>query len=86
MKNRKEINNVFFDLIAMFISFFMNILRWFYIFFSQKKINMKINIFFNFLDFIFRKWTKYFWEKPSFYKLTSLLWDIINYLINKKYV
>lgn len=74
---KKEIiNNTFFDLIAFGLSFFINVFRSIIIFFTLKKI--KKNIFLNFLDFLFRTWPKYFWKKPTFYKITSFIADILN--------
>ncbi len=74
---KKEIiNNTFFDLIAFGLSFFINVFRSIIIFFTLKKI--KKNIFLNFLDFLFRTWPKYFWKKPTFYKFTSFIADILN--------
>jgi len=66
---KENINNSFFDFIAFLLSLLINFFRSVVNFFTMKKI--KKNIFFNFLDFLFRIWPKYFWKKPTFYKLTS---------------
>ena len=78
---KEKIHNSFFDLIAFILSFLLNIFRSVINFITLKKI--KKNIFFNFLDFLFRVWPKYFWKKPSFYKITSFFWDILTKLIGK---
>ncbi len=73
---KEKINNTFFDLIAFIYSFILNIFRSIKNFFTLKKI--KKNIFFDFLDFLFRSWPKYFWKKPTAFKLTSFFADIFN--------
>lgn len=73
---KEKINNTFFDLIAFIYSFILNIFRSIKNFFTLKKI--KKNTFFDFLDFLFRSWPKYFWKKPTFYKFTSFIADILN--------
>ena len=78
----KKVNNTFFDLIAFIFSFILNFFRSIVNLFKLKKI--KKNIFFNFLDFFLRVWPKYFWKKPTFYKLTSFLWDMFNNIFKRK--
>jgi len=68
---KEKVNNTFFDLIAFLFSFILNFFRSIINLFKLKKI--KKNIFFNFLDFFLRAWPKYFWKKPTFYKLTNFL-------------
>ena len=83
MKNEKNINNSLFDIIALFLSFILCFFRGFYIFF-RKEGKIKNNIFFNFLDFMFRGWPNYFWRSPSLFKVTSFFSDIFNFLLNKR--
>ena len=71
LMKKEKINNSFFDLLAIIYSFFLSIGRSIKNIFTLKKT--KKNIFFNFLDFFFRQWPKYFWKKPTFYKLTSFV-------------
>ena len=78
----KKINNTFFDLIAFILSFLLNIFRSIKNFFTLKKI--KRNYFFDFLDFLFRSWPKYFWKKPNTYKFTSFIADILNNIFKRK--
>jgi len=83
MKEKRVIKNNFFDLIAIFISFIL----WFFrsissLMFSNNKA--KKNYFFDILDFLFRIWPRYFWRKPSFYKITNFVWDFINYVFYNK--
>jgi hypothetical protein len=79
---KEKINNTFFDFIAFLLSLFINFFRSFFNFFRMKKV--KKNIFFNFLDFLFRIWPKYFWKNPTSYKITSFFWDILNNIFKKK--
>jgi hypothetical protein len=79
---KEKIQNKFFDFIAFMLSFILNIFRSIKNFFTLKKI--KKNIFFNFLDFLFRIWPKYFWKKPTFYKITSFFADILNNIFKRK--
>lgn len=78
MGQKRKINNSFFDLLAFLISFLFSFFRSIKIIFIWGR--KKKNIFFNFLDFVFRKWTKYFWLKPSFYKIFSFFSDLLNFL------
>lgn len=78
MKEKRIIKNSFFDLISIFISFIFWISRSILTLIFSKKI--KKNYFFDILDFLFRIWPRYFWEKPSIYKITNLIWDFINYV------
>ena len=81
MDKKKVINNSFFDLLWFFLSFIICFFRSFKIIFLNNF--KKTNKFFDLLDFIFRKWSKYFWEKPSIYKLSSFVSDIINFIFKK---
>lgn len=67
-KNKIKIENKFFDFIGFCFSFFYSSLKSLNIFFFSKTSKIK-TIFFDFFDFIFRLWPKYFWEKPTFYKI-----------------
>ena len=85
MEKKKIINNSFFDMIALFLSFIFSFFRSIKIFFlSNNKSVKKENTFFNFLDFIFRKWGNYYWEKPSIYKLSSFFSDLLNSTFKNK--
>jgi hypothetical protein len=83
MRKKYIIKNNFFDLIAFFTSFFFSFFKSFLLFFNILK-NKKNNIFFNFLDFMFRLWPKYFWKKPSFYKISSFFSDMLNFIFKVK--
>jgi hypothetical protein len=76
------IKNRFFDLIAFVLSFFLSFFRAFILFFKKKSQKSK-NIFFDFCDFVLRRWSFYFWEKPSFYKFTSFIGDVVNFIFKK---
>ncbi len=84
MKNNKVIDNNFFDLLAFSLSFVFSFYRAIksFIFWWKNSVIAK-NKFFNFLDFLFRKWTRYFWKKPTLYKLSSFFWDILNSVFKK---
>jgi hypothetical protein len=71
MAEKKIIHNKFFDLIAFFFSFILSFFRSLKVLFTPKKIIIKENIFFQTLQFLLVNWPKYFWEKPTFYKLFS---------------
>lgn len=83
MKKKIILHNSFFDLLAFLLSFILSFFRSIFIFFKNKS-DFKRNKFFDILDFVFRDWPKYFWEKPSYYKSTSLMWDILNFIFNYK--
>ncbi|ATU05746.1 hypothetical protein BKN14_04915 [Candidatus Gracilibacteria bacterium HOT-871] len=82
MKEKKKVKNYFFELIIFFISMILSIFRGIGLFLFGKNLKNK-NLFNNFLDFIFRKWPKYFWKNPTLYKLFSLPGNIINYIFKK---
>ncbi|PZM85586.1 hypothetical protein DLH72_01945 [Candidatus Gracilibacteria bacterium] len=82
MKEKKKVKNYFFELIFIFISFVLSIFRALKLFLFSRDGKNK-NLFNNFLDFIFRKWPKYFWKNPSLYKLFSLPGNILNYIFKK---
>lgn len=84
MEKKNVINNKFFDLVAFLFSFLASFYRSIKLFFFWKKLAKKENIFFVFLDFIFRKWSSYFWMKPSIYKLTSFFWDTLKIIFKNK--
>ena len=85
MSKKIVVNNSFFDAIAFILSFLFSFFRSIKLFFINdiKKVGNK-NIFFNFLDFIFRKWSLYFWNKPSLYKITWFFGDILNSIFKNK--
>ncbi|MCH2188786.1 hypothetical protein MK079_03085 [Candidatus Gracilibacteria bacterium] len=81
MKQKKVIHNSVFSLIAFGLSFLLGFFRSFVSFLGGKK--SRKNIFFSFLDFVFRRWPQSFWKKPSFYKLFCLPADLLNYVFKK---
>jgi len=76
---REKIKNTFFDTISLILSFFWAIPRSIFLLFSNTT-EKKRNYFFDFLDFFFRVWPKYFFQKPSGIKLTSFFADFWKYL------
>lgn len=82
MNEKKKVKNDFFEIILLITSFILALIRSFILFFTNKNFRNK-NLFNDLLDFIFRKWPKYFWKKPSLYKLFSLPWNILNYIFKK---
>jgi len=83
MQNKKKINNVFFELILFLYSIVLSFFRSLLLFFSKKNVIIKKNLFFESLDFIFKKWPKHFWKKPSLYKLFSFPGDFITFILKK---
>lgn len=81
MKQKKKIKNTFFELIFFCLSFILSFFRSTKLFLVDKKI--KDNLFFESLDFIFKTWPKYFWTKPSFYKIFSFPWDLFKFILKK---
>ena len=71
MRRRKKIKNSFFELILFIISLILSFFRSIRIFLSPNTRSIKNNLFFETLDFIFKKWPKNFWKNPSFFKLFS---------------
>ena len=85
MLKKIVIKNVFFDVIAFILSFIFSFFRSIKLFlFNDYKKFKKENIFFHFLDFIFRKWSIYFWKKPSLYKITWFFGDTLNSTFKNK--
>ena len=84
MNEKNKVKNNFFELILLIISFFYAIIRAFLLFLFNKKNLKNKNLFNDFLDFIFRKWPKYFWKKATLYKLFSLPGNILNYIFSLK--
>lgn len=82
MNEKKKVKNYFFELIILIFSLLLNFFRAFNLFVFNKTWKNK-NLFNNLLDFVFRKWPKYFWKKPTLYKLFSLPGNIINYIFKK---
>lgn len=81
MTKKIIIKNSFFELLFFLFSLFLSFFRSIKTFFVFKKT--KKNLFFDFLDYIFYVWPKYFWKKPSLYKVFSFPWDVINFLLKK---
>ncbi len=80
---KEKIDNKFLDLISYFISLILSIFR------STKQIlwlkTENNGKFFKFFTFLFIIWPKYFWEKPSAYKIFSFGEKFIDYIFyNKK--
>lgn len=83
MSEKKIIHNKIFDIISVFLSFLLSFFRSFKALFWKWTKKIKNNNFFNILRFIFHKWPKYFWSKPTFYKLFSFPADLITYIFKK---
>ena len=81
--NKEKIDNKFLDLIAYFISLILSIFRSTKILFWIKKVE-NTGLFFRFFNFLFIIWPRYFWEKPSLYKLFSFFEKFITYLFYSK--
>ncbi len=80
----KKIENKFFDLISLFLSFLASIFRSFLALIWIKK-TFKKTYFFKSLDFVFIYWPKYFWKKPTSLKIFNFFSDFIDYVFyNKK--
>ena len=84
MSQKKIIHNKFFDLIAFTISFILSFFRSIKLLFIANKTIKKQNIFFQTLQYLFVTWPKYFWGKPTFYKIFSLPGDFFTYIFRKK--
>lgn len=83
----KNNENKFLLLVAYFISIIFSIFRSIWLLFWKRDSKQtKKWIFFESLDFIWRKWPKYFWKNPNTFKLFSILWDFLNFIFynNKK--
>jgi len=57
MNKKEKIDNKFFDILAMFLSFILSFYRSFRLLFTKNKIFKKNNTFFTTLEFIFQTWT-----------------------------
>jgi len=78
----KKINNKFIDLIALLVSMLLTIYRSTLLLLWVKK-NIKKNYFLDSLNFFWKVWPKYYWKKPTFYKIWSLIWDSLTYIFSK---
>lgn len=74
-----KIENKFLDLVVYFISFIVSIFRSFLLLIWVKK-TVKKWLFFQSLDFIFRVWPYYFWQKPNLFKIWNFIPFFIKYL------
>jgi len=83
MKEKRKIKNSFFELILFILSTIFSFFRSVKLFFSSKNKKINKNLFFETLDFIFKKWPKYFWQKPSLYKLFSFPGKLIEFILKK---
>jgi hypothetical protein len=79
----KNIQNSFFDVVIFVLSFLLSFVRSFW-YFLQYPVLKRRNYFFDFFDFGFRIWPKYFWKNPSFYKLTSFFWNLVASIFSDK--
>jgi len=79
----KKENNSFLNLIFLFISLILDFFRSFLLLFWIDNSKNKDNLFFDFLEFIFKLWPKKFWKNPSLYRFFSFFGDLIDYLILK---
>lgn len=79
----KKINNKFLDLIMLFISLLLTIYRsMLLLFWIKKKINK--NYFLDSLNYFGEIWPKYYWKKPTLYKIWTLIWDFLNHIFYNK--
>jgi len=81
--SKKPVSNTFLDIVCLGCSFFMSIPRSFFLLFRKDYSISKNTLFYNFLDILFRRWPKYFWDKPSGLKLTSFFSDIYQEIFKK---
>lgn len=81
---KKEINNSVINFFLLIVSFIFWFFRSIKLLFKTWNYKIKNNLFFDFLDYLFKIWPKYFWEKPNFYKLFSMPGQLIDYIFNKK--
>ncbi|MDP5039195.1 MAG: hypothetical protein NWP80_02005 [Candidatus Gracilibacteria bacterium] len=71
--------NKFLKLLELIGGFFSSIYRSFIMFiFPNKKY--KTNLFFKAIDYFFYSWPKYFWKKPTGFKIGNFLGDWIKYI------
>lgn len=82
-KEKKKIQNSFFDFIFFCLSVLLSFFRSIFLFVNSKRLIRK-NYFFDFLDYIFRIWTREFWKKPTFFKFWSAISDFINFIFKKR--
>lgn len=82
-KNKINIENKFFDLVGFIFSIFNTFIKSIILLISKKSFKIK-TIFFDFFDFIFRLWPRYFWKKPTFYKIWRFLKDLLDFLFYRK--
>ncbi len=83
-KEQNVIKNNFFDLVFLFFWFIISWIKSLLLLFNFSKKEKLNNIFLRFLDFIFKIWPKYFWKKPTWYKLTSFVWNMFKYIFDRK--
>ena len=79
----KKIQNKFFDIISLFLSFIASSFRSFLALIGNKE-NIKKSYFFRTLDFIFILWPKYFWKKPTTLKIFNFFSLFIDYVFYNK--
>jgi len=83
MQSSRPIKNSFLDTICLFLSFIVSFYRSVRLLVFPSKKPGKKNLFFDLLDFVFRLWPQYFWEKPTWLKLTSFFGDFVRHIFKK---
>jgi len=80
---KRKIKNSFFELLLFVMSMILSFFRSIKLLFSFKKKEIKNNLLYETFDFVFKKWPKYFWQKPSLYKLFSFPWELLKFILKK---
>jgi hypothetical protein len=80
---KKHNDNSVLTIIFLFFSLVLDFFRSILLLFGVKTKKIENNLFFDFLEFIFKLWPKSFWENPSLYRFFSFFGDLIDYLILK---
>ena len=81
----KQVKNIFFDVLAIFLSIICNIFRSIVFFVSGKKNKKAQNsILFRLIDYIVKSWPKDFFASPRGYKIGRFLGDMIHHMFLKK--
>lgn len=76
--------NIYITIFKLILSFFYSIYFWLMLLLGIKKKTDKKPLFFKDLDFIFAKWPKFFWNRPTGLKLWRMIWDFIHQIFFKK--
>jgi hypothetical protein len=83
-KKQIVIKNNFFDLFFLFFWFIISWIKSLLLLFNLSKKEKWDNIFLRFLDFILKILPRYFWKNPTWYKLTSFVWNMLKYIFDRK--